>query len=201
MMKLMRLFVPLCMSAVLLAAGETIPSQARSFAIDPVQTKVEFTLGSLLHTVHGDFRLKRGTLRYDAQSGKLSGELVVDAASGESGSPARDRRMHASILESAKYPEITFRPDRVDGKVAAEGRSEVQVHGVFAIHGEEHEMLVPATIGAADGQYNVTVTFEVPYVKWGMKNPSTLMLRVNDKVDIIVQTVAHPSEPGPKGTP
>ena len=121
----------------------------------------------------------------------MSGELVVDAASGESGSPARDKRMHASILESAKYPEIVFRPDRVDGKVAPEGRSEVQVHGVFAIHGVEHEMLVPAAIGAADGQYNVTVTFEVPYVKWGMKNPSTLMLRVNDKVDIIVQTVAH----------
>jgi polyisoprenoid-binding protein YceI len=197
MMKPMRLFVPVCVSVALLAAGETILSPTRSFAIDSAQTKVEFTLGSLLHTVHGDFKLKRGTLRYDAQSGKLSGELVVDAASGESGSPARDKRMHASILESAKYPEIIFRPDRVDGKVAAEGRSEVQVHGVFAIHGVEHEMLVPATVGAADGQYNVTVTFEVPYVKWGMKNPSTLMLRVNDKVEVIVQTVAHPSEPRP----
>jgi polyisoprenoid-binding protein YceI len=197
MMKLMRLFVPLCVSAVLLAAGDSVISQPRSFAIDPAQTKVEFTLGSLLHTVHGDFKLKRGTLRFDAQSGKVSGELVVDAASGESGSPARDKRMHASILESAKYPEIVFRPDRVDGKVAPEGRSEVQVHGVFAIHGVEHEMLVPATVGAADGQYNVTVTFEVPYVKWCMKNPSTLMLRVNDKVEIIVQTVAHPSEPRP----
>lgn len=197
MMKPMRLFVPVCVSVALLAAGEAILSPTRSFAIDSAQTKVEFTLGSLLHTVHGDFKLKRGTLRYDAQSGKLSGELVVDAASGESGSPARDKRMHASILESAKYPEIIFRPDRVDGKVAAEGRSEVQVHGVFAIHGVEHEMLVPATVGAADGQYNVTVTFEVPYVKWGMKNPSTLMLRVNDKVEVIVQTVAHPSEPRP----
>jgi polyisoprenoid-binding protein YceI len=197
MMKLMRLFIPLCVYAALLTAGESVTSQPRSFAIDPAQTRIDFTLGSLLHTVHGDFKLKRGTLRYDAQSGKLSGELVVDAASGESGSPARDKRMHAGILESAKYPEIIFRPDRVDGKVAPEGRSEVQVHGLFAIHGVEHEMLVPATIGAADGQYNVTVTFEVPYVKWGMKNPSTLMLRVNDKVEIIVQTVAHPSDPQP----
>jgi polyisoprenoid-binding protein YceI len=191
MMKLMRLLVPVCVCAVLLTAGDSVRSQPRSCTIDPAQTKVEFTLGSLLHTVHGDFKLKRGTLRFEPESGKLSGELVVDAASGESGSPARDKRMHASILESAKYPEIVFRPDRVDGKVAAEGRSEVQVHGVFAIHGVEHEMLVPATVGAADGQYNVTVSFEVPYVKWGMKNPSTLMLRVNDKVDIIVQTVAH----------
>jgi polyisoprenoid-binding protein YceI len=191
MMKLMRLFVPLCVSAVLLAAGETIPTQPKSLIINPAQAKVDFTLGSLLHTVHGTFQLKRGTLSFDPQSGKASGELVVDATSGESGSPARDKRMHASILESARYPEIVFRPDRVDGKVAAEGKSQVQLHGIFAIHGTEHEIILPATVEAVAGQYNVNTTFEVPYVKWGMKNPSTLMLRVSDKVEITIQTVVH----------
>jgi polyisoprenoid-binding protein YceI len=189
-MKLMRLFVPFCVSAVLLA-GESVPSLPRSFAIDPAQTKVEFALGSLLHTVHGDFHLKRGTLTFDPQTGKASGEIVVDAASGESGSPARDKRMHAAILEIAKYPEITFRPDRVDGKVASEGKSQVQLHGVFAIHGVEHEILLPVTVDAGGGQYNVIGIFEVPYVKWGMKNPSTLMLRVDDKVEIVIHSVAH----------
>jgi polyisoprenoid-binding protein YceI len=191
MMKLMRLCAPLCMSAILLAAGESVPSQPRSLVIDPAQTKVEFTLGSLLHTVHGDFHLKNGTLNFDPQSGKARGELVVDAASGESGSPARDKRMHASILESVKYPEISFRPDRVDGKVSPEGRSQVQLHGIFAIHGVEHEILFPITVDAAAGQYSVIGVFEVPYVKWGMKNPSTLMLRVSDKVEISIQTVAR----------
>ena len=190
MMKLMRLFVPFCVSAVLLA-GESVPSLPRSFAIDPAQTKVEFALGSLLHTVHGDFHLKRGTLTFDPQTGKASGEIVVDAASGESGSPARDKRMHAAILEIAKYPEITFRPDRVDGKVASEGKSQVQLHGVFAIHGVEHEILLPVTVDAGGGQYNVIGIFEVPYVKWGMKNPSTLLLRVNDKVEIAIHTVVQ----------
>jgi polyisoprenoid-binding protein YceI len=189
-MKLMRLFVPFCVSAVLLA-GESVPSLPRSFAIDPAQTKVEFALGTLLHTVHGDFHLKRGTLTFDPQTGKASGEIVVDAASGESGSPARDKRMHAAILEIAKYPEITFRPDRVDGKVASEGKSQVQLHGVFAIHGVEHEILLPVTVDAGGGQYNVIGIFEVPYVKWGMKNPSTLMLRVDDKVEIVIHSVAH----------
>jgi polyisoprenoid-binding protein YceI len=191
MMKLMRLLLPLCVSTVLLAAGESIPAQPRSLVIDPAQTKMEFTLGSLLHTVHGNFQLKRATLRFDPQSGKASGELVVDATSGESGNASRDKKMHAAILESAKYPEISFRPDRVDGKVAPEGKSQVQLHGVFAIHGVEHEILLPVTVDAAAGQYNVTTTFEVPYVKWGMKNPSTLMLRVNDKVEITIQTVAR----------
>lgn len=191
MMKRMRVFVPLCVSALLLAAGESSPAQPRSYAIAPAQTKVEFTLGSLLHTVHGSFQLKRGTLRFDPQSGNASGELVVDAASGESGNATRDKKMHAAILESAKYPEITFRPDRVEGKVAPEGKSQVQVHGVFAIHGAEHEILLPVTVDATAGQYNVDATFEIPYIKWGMKNPSTLILRVNDKVEIIIHTVVH----------
>ena len=91
MIKLMRLFLPLCVTAALLSAGETIPAPQKAFAIDPAKTKVEFTLGSLLHTVHGDFRLKTGTLRFDPQTGKASGELVVDAASGESGSQRRPR--------------------------------------------------------------------------------------------------------------
>jgi polyisoprenoid-binding protein YceI len=191
MMKLMRLFVPLCVFAVLLAAADTIPAQPKSFSIDPAQTTVEFTLGSLLHTVHGDFHLKRGTLSFDPRTGKASGEIVVDAASGESGSEGRDKRMHAAILEINKYPEISFRPDRVDGNVAAEGKSEVQLHGVFAIHGTEHEILLPITVDAAGGQYNVIGIFQVPYVKWGMKNPSTLMLRVDDKVEIVIHTTAH----------
>jgi polyisoprenoid-binding protein YceI len=191
MMKLMRLFLPLCVSTALLVAGETLPAQPKSLVIDPAQTKVEFTLGSLLHTVHGTFQLKRGTLRFDPQSGKASGELVVDAASGNSGSAARDKRMHSAILESAKYPEITFRPDRVEGSVAPEGRSQVVLHGMFGIHGGEHEILLPVTVDASAAQYNVTATFDVPYVKWGMKNPSTLMLRVNDKVAITVHTVVQ----------
>jgi uncharacterized protein with GYD domain len=46
-------------------------------------------------------------------------------------------------------------------------------------------------VDATAGQYDVVGVFEVPYVSWGMKNPSTLMLRVNDKVEITIHTVVH----------
>ncbi len=192
MIRLMRLCLPFCAAAVLLVAGETIPTlPAGTFAIDSAQTKVEFTLSDVLHTVHGTFHLTSGTLRLDAATGKASGELVVDARTGDSGSPARDKRMHANILESGKYPQIVFRPDRVEGKLAVEGKSQVQLHGMFAIHGAEHEVTVPASVDAEDGRYSVTTTFKVPYVKWGMKNPSNLILRVSDTVEITVHTVAR----------
>jgi polyisoprenoid-binding protein YceI len=157
---------------------------------DPAQAHVEFTVESTLHTVHGTFKLKRGSIRYDPATGNASGELVVDATSGESGNGSRDGRMHKSILESPKYPDIVFRPQHVDGKIASQGSSQIQVHGVFEIHGASHEITVPAQVQISGDRMTADLTFPVPYLKWGLKNPSTLFLRVDDKVDIRVQAAA-----------
>jgi polyisoprenoid-binding protein YceI len=160
--------------------------------MDASHTKVEFSLGDVLHTMHGNFALKHGQLRFD-NLGNAAGELVVDAASGQSGSPARDRRMRTSILESALYPEIVLRPDRVEGRVAAQGASQVVLHGTFEIHGQAHEVAILLELQGADGQFVVTGSFPVPYVKWGMKNPSTMFLRVNQTVTITIHTLARPA--------
>jgi polyisoprenoid-binding protein YceI len=161
-----------------------------SLQFDPAQAHVEFTVESTLHNVHGTFKLRRGSVRYDPATGNASGELVVDATSGESGSGARDGRMQKSILESPKYPDIVFRPQHVDGKIASQGSSQVQVHGVFEIHGASHEITVPAQVQISGDRMTADLTFPVPYIKWGLKNPSTLFLRVDDKVDIRVQAAA-----------
>src|SRR5690348_2123517 len=89
--------------------------------LDATQTKVEFTVGDVLHTVHGSFKLKNGSIHFDPATGHASGMLVVDAGSGSSGSGARDRRMQKNILETEKFPEITFTPDRFEGRLSPEG--------------------------------------------------------------------------------
>lgn len=160
-----------------------------AFRVDPQQTTVTFTLGDVLHTVHGTFHLKKGSLSLDPASGKVTGEIVVDAKSGESGSGMRDRKMHREVLESDRYPEIAFRPDRVEGSVAPQGTSSVRIHGIFNIHGSDHELTVPAQVEMSADRWTATLHFAVPYAKWGMKNPSTLFLRVTESVDIDVATV------------
>jgi polyisoprenoid-binding protein YceI len=174
----------------MLATAPMIPAQVAVLHIDPAQTKIAFTLGATAHTVHGTFQLKRGVMRFDSKTGQASGELVVDATSGITGSGGRDKKMHSDVLESARYPEIVFRPDRVNGAVAERGTSQVQLHGIFAIHGAEHEVTMPVTVEAADGQYTASTTFPVPYVKWGMKNPSTFLLRVSEKIEVSIRTLA-----------
>src|SRR5271170_7167713 len=159
-------------------------AQDVAFTLDPQHTTVNFTLGDVLHTVHGTFHLKQGSLHLDPRSSKLTGEIVVDAKSGDSGSGMRDRKMHREVLESDRYPEIAFRPDHLEGTVSLQGKSSVHVHGIFTIHGAEHELTAPAEVKIAPGYWTATLQFAVPYVQWGIKNPSTLFLRVSESVDI-----------------
>jgi polyisoprenoid-binding protein YceI len=168
---------------LLASSFAVVQAQETDFQVDPAQSNVKFTLGDVLHTVHGTFKLKRGELQLEP-AGKMAGEIVVDAASGNSGSGMRDRKMHKEVLESAKYPDIAFRPDRVEGQVPSAGKSSVMVHGIFSIHGADREITVPATIETSPEHWTATVHFTIPYAKWGMKNPSTLFLRVNDTVEI-----------------
>lgn len=173
----------LSLSAFLALTGFA-SAQDVAFQLDAQHSRVNFTLGDVLHTVHGTFHLKQGSLRLNSTTGKLAGEIVVDARSGDSGSGMRDKKMNREILESDRYPEISFRPDRVEGTVLVPGKSSVRVHGMFNIHGSDHELTVPAEVETTSDHWAATLHFEVPYAKWGMKNPSTLFLRVSGSVDI-----------------
>jgi polyisoprenoid-binding protein YceI len=173
----------------------TCLAQPRSREIDlnfaPAKSNIDFTLGDVLHTVHGSFDLKRGTVHFDPATNAIRGEILVEAASGHSGSDGRDRRMQNEVLESSHYPDISFRPDRVEGRVADMGTSTIQVHGIFSIHGAAHEITVPVQVEMAPGQWNATSHFAVPYVAWGMKNPSTFVLRVSQSVDINIRATGE----------
>lgn len=170
-------------------------AQEQSLQADPQHTTINFTLGDVLHTVHGSFQLKRGALRLNPASGKLAGEVVVDARSGVSGSGMRDRKMNREVLESDRYPEIAFRPDRVDGTLAPQGKSIVRVHGMFNIHGSDHELTVPADVQLFPDHWTASIHFTVPYTNWGMKNPSTLFLKVGESVDIDMNVAGNLSRP------
>ena len=179
------------MRAALIALLAAVPtlSQPMQVKLDTNATKVDFTLGDVLHTVHGIFKLRRGDISFDSATGKAGGELLVDAASGSSGNEARDGRMNRNVLQTNQYPEIIFTPDHIDGKVNLSGDSVFQLHGLFAIHGGSHELVMHVKSHIEGDRVTASTTFDVPYVKWGMKNPSTLILRVSQIVQIDIETV------------
>jgi polyisoprenoid-binding protein YceI len=166
-------------------------AQQKTFILDPAQTKVSFTVDSTLHTVHGDFRLKRGNIQFDDAAGTAGGELVVDSTSGESGNDGRDKKMHKDILESPKYSDIIFTPRHIKGTLAAEGKSNVEVEGLLTMHGKSNPVTMPLEVQLQGGAGSAEGSFSVKYQEWGMKNPSTFILRVNNKVEIHVHAVGR----------
>jgi polyisoprenoid-binding protein YceI len=177
---------------VLALLAIAIPASAAHYSLDltPENTKIQWTLADVLHTVRGTFNLKRGKIDLDSELGTASGRVVVDVASGNSGSEARDRRMHANVLESTKYPEAVFTPERFEGNFTVPGTSNLKVHGTFLIHGGSHQMTMVVIASATTDRVTSTITFEIPFVAWGMKDPSNFLLKVNKTVQLSIQSDA-----------
>ena len=95
--------------------------------------------------------------------------------------------MHADVLETSRYPTIVFKPLRVEGTLVDPGRSELKIVGVMSLHGADHPMTLAATVESAQGRVHGELRFPIPYVEWGMKDPSIFVIRAARTVDIIVR--------------
>lgn len=158
---------------------------------DPEHTQIHWTLGSVLHTVHGSFQLKGGLSGFMPSTGAAEGELLVDLDSGTSGSAARDRKMKKDVLETPTYPEAIYHPEKVSGSLRAGTTQQVTVDGTFTLHGHDHPVSLLVSVQMIDPTHaHLTTRFTVPYVQWGMKDPSTVVLRVSKQVSIDVSADA-----------
>lgn len=173
----------------LLAAA---PATAAEWVIkpDPGVSTIRFVLGATLHKVEGTARLSRGEIRFDPALGTIGGSVTADATSFETANEKRDRQMHAKVLESDAYPEIVFRPTSVHGELEPQGASELLVSGEMEIHGDSHRISLPVRIEMEPGGLRATARFVVPFVEWGMKDPSRFVLRVEKQVDVVLELVA-----------
>lgn len=184
------------------AHPQAISAQESVVKLDPGNSTVNFTLGATLHTVHGSFKMKRGEIRFDPTTGKASGSIVVDATSGESGDSSRDHKMHKEIIESAKYPEIVFSPTRLIARpghtlketLDQKGTTQVQANGIFRLHGQDHEVTLDLAVqNDGTGHVQISSSFPIPYIKWGLKNPNTFILRVSDTVQLEIHASGETS--------
>jgi polyisoprenoid-binding protein YceI len=79
----------------------------------------------------------------------------------------------------------------MNGSISAPGDSTVQVDGVFTLHGTPHDLTVPMQIHMEGENCTAKTRFIIPYVKWGLKDPSTFLLRVGKEVDINITLVGQ----------
>ena len=171
--------------------GAALDLRSGALELDPSKTLVEFRLPGSLHTTHGTFKLERGTIIADPATGKAGGSIVVDARSGDTGIGARDNDMRENVLEAQRYPEITFDPQHFTLELRSGGQFQATMQGVLTLHGGRHDVALTAQGQLVGDNLTATAQFSVPYVEWGMKDPSVLFLTVAKQVDIDIATTGH----------
>jgi polyisoprenoid-binding protein YceI len=175
--KFLILALPLALAAAAFAQHQT-------FAVNPDASKVVFLLGGNTHHVDGTFHVQSGSIDFDRGAQTISGSVIVAAGSGNSGDAGRDKKMNSDVLDVAHFAEVSFVPKSYKGTVAASGDSTIQVTGVFTLHGTPHDLTVPMQIHIEGTALTAKTQFTVPYVQWGLKDPSILILKVAKVVDI-----------------
>jgi polyisoprenoid-binding protein YceI len=173
-----------CIAAALVlatAAGHGL-AQTR-YRIDPSKSQVQFFLKGF-HTVHGHFSVSRGDVTFHRTTGAMSGSIAIAAASGDSGDTLRDKRMDKEELKVKKFPAITFAPTKFTGTLAQAGSSTIQVEGILTLLGTPHPITLPVTVDIHGANCTARGTFLVPYVEWGMKDPSNFLMHMEKQVAV-----------------
>lgn len=178
--------IPALPLAFVLAFGTALATaaQQQTFTVNPGSSSIAFALTGTGHEVHGTFHVTSGSVRFDRADAKISGSIVVSAASGASGDKGRDKKMYTDVLEVEHYADVTFQPSSYKGTLAASGDSAIQVSGVFTLHGTPHDITVPMQVHIEDNSVTAKGSFIVPYVQWGLKDPSIFILKVAKDVHI-----------------
>jgi polyisoprenoid-binding protein YceI len=164
-------------------------AQTLTFDLDPQATRLTFGFGATLHSVDGTIQVSAGKIQLDLATGKASGEIVIDMTSAQTGNERRDKKMHEKILETARYPQAVLHVERVDGELHRAGRSELQLHGTLDFHGASHVIALPAVAIAKDDRVTASGMLTIPYVEWGLTDPSVFLLRVEKEVKVEVHAV------------
>ena len=168
--------------AVMLAPAAV--AQHQTFVVNPDASEVKITLKTTHEIVNGTFHVQAGTIEFDRSTAKISGSVVVAAGSGKTGNDSRDKKMNKDILKVEQNAAVSFQPRGYTGTLAAVGDSNLQVSGTFTLLGMPHEITVPMLVHLEGGSAAVKAHFVVPYIQWGLKDPSFLFWKADKDVAI-----------------
>src|SRR5271156_4594093 len=182
--------------ALTLLAASPALAQRQTFTIDPNASDVKMTLKTTHEIVNGTFHVDSGSIDYDRNVSSISGIVVVAAGSGKTGNDSRDKKMNKDILKVDQYTTVSFAPKTYTGTIAPSGDSTIQVTGVFTLLGTAHDLTIPMQIHMDGSKATAKAHFVVPYIQWGLKNPSFLIWKAENDVAIDLNLVGQISNYG-----
>jgi polyisoprenoid-binding protein YceI len=166
-------------------------AQHQNFDVNPDASQVKMTLNTTHEVVNGTFHIQSGSVGYDRSNPKMSGLIIVLPDSGKTGNNSRDKKMHNDILKMDQFATITFAPKTYTGTIASPGDSTIQVSGAFTLLGNSHDLTIPMQIHIDGSKATARAHFVVPYVQWGLKDPSFMFWKAEHEVAIDLDLVGR----------
>jgi polyisoprenoid-binding protein YceI len=199
MRKALMSLVPITLLVLAPLASPAIATE-RTLTLDPTKTEVTFELGATGHDVHGVLHLERGAIRFDTATGTASGDVTINARLTETGNAKRDKTMHAKVLESATYPSMVFHAKSVEGELTPSGHSRITLGGTVSLVGKDHPLSFPADVEVTNGSVAASAKFPIPFVDWGLHDPSNFLLKVQKQVEVSIAAKGTLEESGTAAT-
>jgi polyisoprenoid-binding protein YceI len=164
-------------------------AQRQTFVVNPDASQVNIALKTTHELVNGAFHVQSGSIEFDRSSPTMSGSVVVLAGSGKTGNDSRDKKMYKDILKVEQYATVSFEPKTYTGALASSGDSNIQVTGIFSLLGMPHQITVPMLVHFDGAGATAKAHFVVPYVQWGLKNPSFMIWKADNDVAVDLDLV------------
>jgi polyisoprenoid-binding protein YceI len=182
----MKTFAPRTFAAtlMLMLCAATASAQKQTFTADANASKVAMTLKTNHEVVNGTFHLQSGSIDFDRTSTAIAGSVVVSAVGGDTGNGSRDKKMSKDVLMVDKYTTVSFAPKSYSGTIATTGDSTIQVTGIFTLIGQPHEVTIPMQIHIEGSACTAKAHLIIPYVQWGLKDPSFMMWKTEKDVTV-----------------
>jgi polyisoprenoid-binding protein YceI len=176
------------MSSTLTEQTETT---VETWTADPARTTVEFAVDHLwgLHTVHGRFTGLEGSYVVGPAGQRL--ELTIDAASVDTGLPARDRHLRsADFFDVDEHPRVRFTSTRVIGI----GNGWVRVSGELEAAGASVPLVFDASVRLIGRELEIEATTTVDQRRFGMSQGPLRNVRPPVMLHVKAQLVRRPPE-------
>ncbi|MGA9584102.1 MAG: YceI family protein [Terracidiphilus sp.] len=184
----MKSFAGLALAVILAPAAL---AQHQTFAVNSDASEVKIKLNTTHEVVNGTFHVQSGSINFDRTASHISGIVIVAAGSGKTGNDARDKKMNKDVLKVEQFATVSFAPKTYTGTIAASGDSTILVSGVFTLLGTPHDLTIPMQIQIEGSAGTAKAQFVVPYVQWGLKNPSFLIWKADNDVAIDLSLVGN----------
>ncbi|HVN28496.1 MAG TPA: YceI family protein [Candidatus Binataceae bacterium] len=171
------------------------------FRLDPEASEITAAVAEPVSSIRGDavgkFRLLSCDIYQDPKRraedpANIWVELVIDAASYNSGSSMRDGAVKTSILDVKDFPTISFKGGSAwtEVKQTSETSGSATLKGELMIHGAVRPFEVPVKVSLEHDRLIGAGEVSFNYTDFGIEQPSILGLKAGNVVKVTFHVVA-----------